>query len=184
MKSAYLHMAVLSMAAIAPIRAQTANPDSLLVQEFEDRVKQYVKLRKHVEAMLPPLKPTASPEKIARHEHELAEKIRAARPGSVQGNVFTANIAAELRRLIAIAMQGQEAAHVQQSLQHAEPVNLRLQAGATYPAQVPLQSTPPTLLMNLPPLPPEVDYRVVAKALVLRDVNANLIVDFISDALP
>jgi hypothetical protein len=173
-----------SAAVMPPAWSQKANPDTLLVQDFEDRVKDYVKLHKQIEAALPALKPTVSPELIGRHEHELGERIRRARRGAVQGNVFTPKLAAELRRLIAIAMQGPDATHVHQSLQHAEPVTLRLQVGATYPANLPLQSTPPTLLLNLPPLPPEVDYRIVAKDLVLRDVKANLIVDFVPNALP
>jgi hypothetical protein len=177
-------LSVLSAAVTPPAWSQKANPDALLIQDFEDRVKDYVRLHKQVEATLPALKPTVSPEIIAHHEHELGERIRAARRGAVQGNVFTPKLAAELRRLISIAMQGSDATHVQQSLQHAEPVKLRLQVGATYPTNLPLQSTPPTLLLNLPPLPPEVDYRIVAKDLVLRDVRANLIVDFVSNAIP
>jgi len=33
-------------------------------------------------------------------------------------------------------------------------------------------------------LPPELDYRVVGRDLVLRDVKANLVVDFIANAIP
>jgi hypothetical protein len=47
-----------------------------------------------------------------------------------------------------------------------------------------LQSTPPTILMNLPRLPPELEYRINGRALVLRDTNANLVVDLIPDAIP
>jgi hypothetical protein len=54
---------------------------------------------------------------------------------------------------------------------------------APYPP-VPLQSTPPTLLANLPELPPGLDYRIVNRTLVLRDVQANLVLDFIPKALP
>jgi hypothetical protein len=32
-------------------------------------------------------------------------------------------------------------------------------------------------------LPPQVDYRIVGKALLLRDVDANLIVDYIPNAI-
>ena len=81
-------------------------------------------------------------------------------------------------------MKGPQAARIQDSLQRAEPVQLELQVNAVYPASVPLQSTPPSLLLNLPKLPPEVDYRVVGDKLVLRDVEANLIVDFIPHAIP
>jgi hypothetical protein len=54
----------------------------------------------------------------------------------------------------------------------------RLHVNATYPVKVPLQSTPPTLLLDLSQLPSEVEYRIVGRDLVLRDVGANLVVDF------
>jgi hypothetical protein len=141
-------------------------------------------LRKQVEGTMPALKPTVSSEAIAHHEHELTRKIRKARQGAVQGTIFTPEIAAEFRRLIGIAMQGQDASHVHQSLRHAEPVHVRIGANEPYPSGVPLQSTPPTLLINLPTLPPELDYRVVGNNLILRDAKANLILDFVPNAIP
>jgi hypothetical protein len=174
------------VAVLTPCWSQKVDPGSLLVQDFEARVKDYVKLQKQEEAGLPALKPGASSEKIAHYEHELAERIRRVRYGAVQGNIFTPEIAAEFRGLIAIAMKGSDGGHVQQSLRHAEPgVKQSLRIGEKYPVSgFPLQSTPPTLLLNLPPLPAEVDYRVVAHNLVLRDAKASLIVDFVADAIP
>jgi hypothetical protein len=184
MKLTLFVCALLSLALLRPASAQKVNPDAQLVEDFENRVKDYVKLRKQLEAGLPALKPTVSEAAIAHHERELAERIRAARRSAVQGNIFTPEIAAEFRRLIGIAMQGQDASHIHQSLQHAEPVRVRLRVNEIYPAGVPLQSTPPTLLLNLPVLPPELDYRVVGNNLALRDAKANLIVDFIPNAIP
>ena len=43
---------------------------------------------------------------------------------------------------------------------------------------------PPSLLMALPQLPRELDYRIVGRDLVLHDVNADLVVDIIPNALP
>ena len=40
---------------------------------------------------------------------------------------------------------------------------------------------PPSLLLNLPKLPKELEYRFVDHELIVRDVAANLIVDFIPD---
>lgn len=173
------------MAFVTPGWSQKVNPDAALIQDFQARVKDYVKLQKQEEAGLHALKPTASPEAIAHHEHELAERIRRVRHGVPQGSIFTPQIAAEFRRLIAMAMQGTNAGHVDQSLEHAEPEKLPLRIGERYPVPgVPLQSTPPTLLLNLPPLPPELDYRVIGRALVLRDAKANLIVDFAPNMVP
>jgi hypothetical protein len=158
------------------------NADTAAIQDFQNRADEYVKLRKKIK--LPRLKTTNSAPAIAQHESECARKIRAARPAAKQGDIFTPQICAEFRRLIGTGVQGSQAIRVRQSLKHAEPVRLRLRVNALYPASVPLQSSPPTLLQNLPKLPPEVDYRVVGHDLVLRDVEANLIVDFMHNAIP
>jgi hypothetical protein len=58
-----------------------------------------------------------------------------------------------------------------------------LRVDHSYPKDAALQSTPPSLLQNLPQLPPDVEYRFVGNALILRDVEANLIVDFLPEAI-
>lgn len=160
------------------------NPDALIMQDFENRVSEYAKLHRTIDAKLPAMKPTDSSERITHHQHELAEDIRKARREAKQGDIFTPQIHAEFRRLIAIAMKGQGAARINTSLRRAEPARLRLRINAGYPATVPLQSTPPSLLMNLPKLPEEVEYRVVGNNLVLFDAHANLIIDFMPGAMP
>ena len=55
----------------------------------------------------------------------------------------------------------------------------KLQVNQVYPTTFPLATFPPTLLKVLPPLPKEVEYRIVAGHLILRDTEANLIIDFI-----
>ena len=40
---------------------------------------------------------------------------------------------------------------------------------------------PPSLLLNLPKLPKELEYRFVGRELILRDIAANLIVDVIPE---
>jgi hypothetical protein len=175
-----------SLPALEPAKdsAQTAvNPNAALVQEFERRVAEYMKLHKSAEATLPPLKSTASQEKIRHHQHELREAILAQRAGAVQGNIFTPQIGAEFRRLIGIAYQAEDQ-HIRESLKRSEPVKLRLRVNKEYPDDKPLQTMPSSLLLNLPKLPPEVEYRVVGRDLVLRDVGANLIVDFLQRAIP
>ena len=101
----------------------------------------------------------------------------------MQGDFFTPPIAKEFRRLIGIAFQDRRERRIMKSLAHAEPVEGQLKVNASYPP-VPLQSMPPTLLANLPELPSSLDYRIVGHALVLRDVQANLVLDFIPKALP
>ncbi len=166
--------------------AQTVvNPDAALVEEFQNHVADYMKLRKSAEAAVneKPLKPTESQERIRHHQHELREAIVAQRAGAVPGNMFTSEIAAEFRRLIGIAYQA-EAKHIRESLKRAEPLKLRVHVNKEYPDDKPLQTMPPSLLANLPQLPPELEYRIVGRDLILRDVGANLIVDIIPRVIP
>src|SRR6266478_1757686 len=55
------------------------NAGAAILQDFEKRVAGYVKAHKAAEGKLHSLKPTPSPEKIARHERELRRSIREAR---------------------------------------------------------------------------------------------------------
>jgi len=163
--------------------AQTGHPavnaDSAIIQDFEKRVAAYLQLRKNIESNLPRLKSTPSQEKISHYEHELGRAIRAARKDARPGDIFRPEIAAEIRRLTAMAVEDGYGDHIGQSLRHAEPVQLHLEINESYPERVPLQSTPPSLLANLPALPPEIEYRITGRDLVLLDAKANLIVDII-----
>ena len=58
-----------------------------------------------------------------------------------------------------------------------------LKVNATYPNDTPLPTTPPQLLMNLPKLPEQLEYRIIGKNLIIRDVEANIIVDFVPNAI-
>ena len=44
-------------------------------------------------------------------------------------------------------------------------------------------TVPSNLLLNLPTLPKEVEYRIIEKHLILRDTEANIIVDYIPNAI-
>ena len=57
-------------------------------------------------------------------------------------------------------------------------------AATEYPTKIPLETFPPVLLRKLPDLPPELEYRIVNKNLILRDVKANLIVDILRGVVP
>jgi hypothetical protein len=173
---------VLLLSAYGLAGAQTGHPavnaDAVTVQDFEQRVAAYLQLRKSVESNLPRLKATPSEEKISHHEIQLRRAVREARKNARAGDIFTPEISAEIRRLIAVAMHP-DGPEIRQSLRSAEPVQLHLAINEKYPEGVPLQTTPPSLLENLPALPPEIEYRITGQDLVLLDTKANLIVDVI-----
>ncbi len=156
--------------------------DAKLVADFEQRAKQYLDWREKTAGKTP--SPTNSPDKIIAARHELADKVRVARAGAKQGEIFTPEIAGYFHREIAATFNGRQGKQIRTSLRHSEPTEMELQINQSYPEKVALQSTPPTLLLNLPGLPKGLEYRILSRELVLRDSDANIIVDYIPNALP
>lgn len=153
-----------------------------LATEFLDRAKRYLDLRKKVEGSAP--KPNNTPEAITARQHDLGDKLRVARAGARQGEIFTPEISRYFRHQLKESMEGQRGKEIRRSLRSSEPVNIELQVNMSYPENVPLQSTPPSLLRKLPQLPEGLEYRLLNRELVLRDAEANFIVDYVPDALP
>ncbi len=176
---------ILAFSQVTPV-AQTngANAgDAQVVKEFETSVKQYLDLRKNTAGKAP--RPTNSPDKLTDKRSDMAQKVRSLRSQAKQGDIFTPDVTAYFRRQIEATLAGPQGQKIRASLRHAEPLpNLTVKVNQSYPEHVPLQSTPPTLLMNLPPLPKELEYRIVGSDVVLYDVAPNLVVDYIPNAIP
>ena len=58
-----------------------------------------------------------------------------------------------------------------------------LKVNAEYPEGTPLATTPPNVLQALPKLPDGLEYRFVGKNLLIRDVDANIVVDYMPQAI-
>ena len=166
----------------APTAAQ-AKHDLDLVKDFQARVSHYLSVRKKEAGSAP--KSTDSPAKLADTQQQMAQRAQEARSGARQGDIFTPEISDYFRRRIADTLAGPQGEKVRASLRHAEPLKgVQPKVNEKYPEGLPLQSTPPTLLLNLPTLPKELQYRIVGHSLVLHDVATNLIVDVIPNVLP
>ena len=155
--------------------------DARIVKDFEARVSSYVEVHKQ-QAGSP--KPTESAIKLEQEKNQRTEKVRSARPDAKQGDIFTPEIARYFRRQIAATLAGHDGAKVRATLRHAEPLpDIHLQVNERYPQNIPLQTTPPTLLLNLPRLPDKLQYRIVGHCFMLYDTGADLIVDLIPNAV-
>lgn len=160
------------------------NQDAAIASDFEKKIADYMKLHQQAQSGLSTVKATDSAAQIAERQRELSAKIRDLRPQAKQGDIFTPEITDLFRHLIAMAINGQDGEKIRKSYAHAEPDAVRrlnLEVNQAYPDKVPLQSMPPSLLLNLPELPKELEYRFVGHELILRDIPANLIVDVIPD---
>jgi len=161
------------------------NPDAQVLQDFTKRVQAYMELHNRLEKKAPPLKTTDDPAKIKASQQGLATAIQAERKGARQGEIFTPEISALLRRLMYPEVKGAQGAQTKKAMKEdaPAPATVLVKVNAIYPDAAPLPSVPPNLLASLPKLPEDLEYRVIGQDLILRDVHANLIVDFLPKAI-
>jgi len=163
--------------------ASPANPDSVILADFNARLDAYVKKQR---ALLKgsPIAEDATPAQIKARQDTIAAELRAIRKTAKQGDIFTPQVAALFRRLMYPELKGAEGRETKdETTEDGKPIAVELKINATYPSSQPLSTVPPNLLAALPQLPMDVEYRVVGKHLILRDVDANIIVDFIYNAI-
>ena len=176
----------------APAAAQTpkgtnVNPDAGLVAEFTKKVDAYVKLRNEAANAAPDLKRTEKAGEIAVAEKSMARIVRATRATAKRGDLFTPATEAMFRRVLRPQVtKGAEGADNKATIKDdaPEPKEVPFKVNADYPKDVALSTVPPDVLQALPKLPEDVQYRFVGKHLILYDAKANLIIDFMLNAIP
>ena len=156
------------------------------IQDFQRRVDEYVTVHRMLEGPLPPLRPTWNMAEIRQTMQALATRIQTARPNAKQGDIITPGVGRIFKRRIATCLSPEAWASVLAELDEdfegkpVPPVTLRV--NMAWPEDVPYGFMPPQLLFALPPLPPELQYRIIGRSLVLWDHHADLIVDFLPGA--
>jgi hypothetical protein len=178
-------LAVTTGLLISPLHAQqatTADRDAVL-KAFTGRAEAYVTLRKKLEKGLPPMKDGAVSTGAAEtHQSVLGTRLREARAGAKQGDIF-GDATPHFRQILEQDMKTRSGSEEKAVLDEV-PAKSPPAVNASYPEQAALATVPPLLLVNLPRLPDGLEYRFMGRDLILRDRNANLVVDFIPGALP
>lgn len=172
--------------------------DAKGLTEYSNAVQAYVALHQRVEAALPKLADRSDPAKVTAHQKALAEAIRKSGPRPRQGHVFVPNIQPFFKRLLAPELTGPGTAETRDKVGEGNPEaakglprdpdvkaeDVSVEPYADYPVDAPVSTVPAPVLLRMPQLPKELEYRFVGKNLVLRDTVANTIVDFIPQAMP
>lgn len=162
---------------------QAINPVGAAVLEFQKNVQEYMKRHNEAEGKVPNLKNTDDPVKISEREKALAQTIMTIRAGAQTGEVFTKDVATYFTTIIKEDFAKRSVVD-RRAIGHELPKGAKVAINTEYPTTIPLLTFPPALLLKLPDLPPELEYRIVGRNLILRDVKANLIVDAIYDVVP
>ena len=168
-----------------PEPERAANPTDTLFADFAKRVDAYITLRDEITDSIGDLDPTKSQAEIAARATALGNAIMAARSQAKQGDIFTPELSAFMAALIKQEYSRRRVPVIEtREDQQEELPNFEPQVNQLYPTTYPLATFPPALLPLLPPLPEEVEYRIVRDNLILRDVEANLILDYMPRAVP
>ena len=144
-----------------------------IAADFSERVSKYIELRSSLESGLPELTVTDDPGEIWRAQRALANRIRVARAGARQGDIFTSTISAEFRNAILVETNPGTMA----AIMDENPGELSRRINRAYPTGKPLATMPGGMLAVLPRLPDDFQYRFLGRALILIDTRTNLIVD-------
>ena len=171
--------------ALGPIAGgqQPVNPRAAVLSQFQERVDAYLELRGKASSGLKKLEETNDPEEVTARQQALGRAIKAARPEARPGDIFFPEVAALLKEAVREDFRRRPAAERSASLASV-PDAPKVGINDPYPSAVPLATVPARLLAQLPRLPDELEYRFLGNRLILRDVDANLVVDYVDDALP
>jgi hypothetical protein len=153
--------------------------------DFKARVEKYADLHKEQAKGSARQKGNTTAEQINAQQAALAAKIQAARAGARQGDIFTPEMRPVFRRLLAPEMKGEEGRDTKAIIKDDAPApgTVPFKVNAKYPEGQPKPTMPTNLLLNLPPLPEPLEYRVVGQHLLLIDTAADLIVDYILNVI-
>lgn len=174
--------------------------DAELLSKFYDEVQEYVRLRQEASKMVPAMGVGASAEEIGAHQKAIADVIRVLRAGAKRGDIFKPKVSEAFRRILEREVHGPEGPEIVKELGDGNPKvegvpkpsnptqevkkPIVLEVNGFYSDEAPFSSVPPSLLMKMPQLPEQVRYRFVGRTLILRDTDANVILDFIPDIVP
>jgi hypothetical protein len=163
---------------------QPINPDARALAGFLERVDQYVQLHRKLEDSLPHLSKESTPEEIDKHQRSLGQEIQNARQQAKPGDIFTPESQTAIKGLLMRVLKSPDGEGLKASIMDENPGLPNLKVNERYPDTVPLSTIPPQVLQGLPKLPEEMEFRFIGNTLILMDVHAHIIVDFVPNAFP
>src|SRR5258707_9226018 len=127
-----------------------ANPEALVLVDFQKRLAAYMAIHKAAAKRSLPIKQTENPGDIKAAQLALAAHIRAARMSARAGDILTPEIRNKFRRLVYPALQGTGGRATKEELtedvhetDEGKPKKLILKVNAAYPEGNALPTTPP-----------------------------------------
>lgn len=122
---------------------------------------------------------------VRLRERTMAEALRTKlRPNARQGELFTPAIADYIKSLIDAAFKSPKVDLIRDELQEQNEAQEAQGAPPRINESFAAPRVPPLLQSVLPELPDQVEFDFQQRTLLLRDVDANVVIDYIVNALP
>jgi hypothetical protein len=172
----------------APLRADGGQtPASTKVEpalrQFNQSVADYMALRNRLRSEVAgPVKNSTSSQ-VNNASDALAAGIQRARQNAAAGAIFTPAISAVFKKRIADAIRDDNLTAVLADIDDEKALRLEPKVHLRLPVSAQMATMPASLLKVLPNLPKELEYRIVGRYLILRDVDASMILDYIPAAV-
>jgi hypothetical protein len=163
---------------------KTAAPEDPALQAFRKAVDDYVALHRRLRNEVPNPGPNSESREISSSTDVLATAIQRARPKARQGDFFGGEPTRVIKTLVIDTVRGEQLAPVLAGIDDEPPTITTPRIYMKMPGAAQMASMPPSLLQVLPPLPEELEYRIVGTYLVLRDTHAAIVLDYITRAVP
>lgn len=184
---AWILALLLAAAPSPPPRALAARagapPELPAVAAFNRRVQAYYALHRELEGPVHTVKASSDPA-VTRHAIDaLGGRLRVARRGARQGDIFAADVVPLFRHWIRVQCQNSFAKLVDTTGDEPEPAPKPVVLNEKWPGDAADYMTPDPQC-GFPALPAGLEYRFVLRDLVLWDSHADLVVDLIPDAIP
>src|SRR5687767_6697613 len=156
-----------------------AVPDeAAAIKQFETAIADYMALRRRLANEAPNPVPNSSSVQLNSASDKLADAIERSRQNAGVGDLFVAPVTVVFKRTVDDAVRTANLRQVLATIDDEEPTIRAPKIHLRFPAGSQLATTPPSLLDLFPTLPKGLEYRIVGRNLVLRDVDAALILDY------
>ena len=164
--------------------AAGASAEAAGIKEFDEAIGKYMALRRKLRSEVTgPVKDSSSSQ-VTNASDALAGAIERARQGAHVGAIFNAPVTTVIKRRIADAVRTEKLVSVLADIDDEGKAGVAPKVHLRLPVSAQMATMPASLLNVLPQLPKELEYRILGRYLVLRDVDASLILDYIPAAVP
>lgn len=172
-------------AAGAGQRSDSAPTDeAAAVAQFQAALADYMLVRERLRSEIRGPVAFSTAVELNQASDALAGAIQRARSGARPGSIFVGPVATMLKRRVDEVVRRDRLGPVLANIDDEETTPKTPSVHLRFPAASQMATMPPALLAALPPLPKELEYRIVGTFLVLRDIDAALILDYIPAAVP